>query len=156
VKLQRRLSQQHTAHHLSLHNGGHVFGRRRAAVARSRSLSYIVLGWEQAFASSPHAVSEERAECRDWSAQPQPHRQPHFWRIQGEQFGGLRANQSTVQTHPGLLADTSCDLPDVQSLTSESDGRPQMLLKTRCHCFGLSKYCAVTLDFKVFSRRLKA
>jgi hypothetical protein len=45
-------------------------------------------------------------------AQPQPHRQPHFFRKQGEQFGSLRSNHCSVSRHPSPLAAVSSDWPD--------------------------------------------
>lgn len=47
MKLQRRLSQHLTASHPSLSNGERAFRRRRAAVARSGPLSYMVFEREE-------------------------------------------------------------------------------------------------------------
>jgi hypothetical protein len=94
VKLQSRLSQQLTASHPlpspSRRNGER---RRRAAVAPSCPLSYTVLGGRTTHTehrhllARPHAASPARADGRDWLAQPQPHRQPHFSESRASNLG---------------------------------------------------------------------
>jgi len=90
VKLQRRLSQHHTASHRYLCHGEHLCS---ASQSRSSAVSSAVIhsvGRDEErshFVPRPDSASQERADGWHWLTQPQPHRQPHFSETRASNLG---------------------------------------------------------------------